>query len=99
MEIVFEFVGGIADGMRVASPAHQAAQFFQLTGQGSVGARLRGFSQEVAEQGVTPRLHTYEVVERLEDGGVVHVRAKYLPYRTDDQSLGGGNQERKNLTD
>ncbi|HJT33443.1 MAG TPA: hypothetical protein VJ783_15475 [Pirellulales bacterium] len=82
MEIVFEFVGGIADGMRVASPAHQAAQFYQLTGQGSVGARLRGFSQEVAEQGVTPRLHTYEVVERLNSGGVIHVRAKYLPQAT-----------------
>lgn len=79
MEIVFEFVGGIADGMRVASPAHQAAQFFQLTGQGSIGARLRGYSQEVAQPGVTPRLHTYEVVERLNSGGVIHVRAKYLP--------------------
>lgn len=79
MNIVFEFLGGIADGMRVASPAQQASQFFQLTGQGSVGAQLRGFSQEVAQQGVTPRLHTYEVVERLENGGVIHVRAKYLP--------------------
>lgn len=79
MEIVFEFVGGIADGMRVASPAHEAAQFFQLTGQGSIGARLRGYSQEVAQPGVTPRLHTYEVVERLNSGGVIHVRAKYLP--------------------
>jgi hypothetical protein len=79
MDIVFEFVGGIADGMRVASPAQEAAQFFQLTGHGAIGARLRGFSQEVADQGVTPRLHTYEVVERLDDGGVIHVRAKYLP--------------------
>ena len=79
MEIVFEFVGGIADGLRVASPAREAEQFFHLTQQGSLGARLRGYSEEVAWEGTPPRLHVYEVIERLENGGMVRVRAKHLP--------------------
>jgi hypothetical protein len=79
MEIVFEFVCGIADGLRVASPAREAEQFFHLTRQGALGARLRGYSDEVPREGSPPRLHTYEVVERLEHGSLLRIRAKHLP--------------------
>jgi hypothetical protein len=91
MDIIFEFIGGPLDGTTVEGKAgeqDEADRYYVLTHHGRIGQRFRVASSFAIEMLAQDELvddkphqfqpHRYEVIERLQSGAEVLVRAKYV---------------------
>ncbi len=91
MDIIFEFIGGPLDGTTVEGKAgeqDEADRYYVLTHHGRIGQRFRVASSFAIEMLAHDELvddkphqfqpHRYEVIERLQSGDEVLVRAKYV---------------------
>jgi hypothetical protein len=90
--IIFKFWGGPLDGTSVAGELSKHAEvrrYYALTHHGRVGQRFRTASEYAVNllidehlQETTPhnfQQHVYEVVERIDNAGVVLIRVEYVP--------------------
>ncbi len=96
MKIVFEFVGGPNDG-KVAVGAlgepSDAERYYLFSNHGALGQRFKVASNYAVEKLAEEQLqvdephhfqqHHYVVVERVDEGDEVRVRAEYVPQTND----------------
>jgi hypothetical protein len=92
MKIIFKFHGGPFDGKRVAGSEQEpgeALDYYALSYHGRVGQRFRTASDLAVHILARDHLqdpgphhfqsHIYEVVDRIENDGVLLVRTQYIP--------------------
>src|SRR6516165_2702068 len=90
--IIFKFWGGPLDGTSVAGELKKHAEvrrYYALTHHGRVGQRFRTASEYAVNLLIDEHLHetaphnfqqhVYEVVERIDNAGVVLIRVEYVP--------------------
>lgn len=89
---IFKFWGGPLDGTSVAGELTKHAdvrRYYALTHHGRVGQRFRTASEYAVNVLVEEQLqdeaphkfqqHVYEVVQRIDNAGVVLIRVEYVP--------------------
>lgn len=94
MKITAEFKGGALDGTALHGDAIDpysllSAEFlYQMTQDGQIGARFKGFSPKAIKQmhrqesaGRMAMTQMYELAERREEDGTVHLVCIFVPPR------------------